>query len=720
MHQNHAGMASNMVDPGLLDKIDKLFACGVGDTIPLPQLVVVGDQSSGKSSVLEGITKLPFPRDSGLCTRFATQITFRRAQVTSTVVTVIPHKGATQGYADKLRAWKSVTNAILEPVSFSKTMQEVHKLMGLADTPADGDGKSTFSEDILKVEVSGPEQEHFSVVDVPGIFRTATKGMTTLADAAMVKSMVHRYMINPRSVMLVVIPANVDIATQEILTLAEEADPDGHRTLGVLAKPDLVDPGAEIGVMQLIKGEKHPLNLGWCIVRNLGQQQIQDVAADRSAVEKAFFRDRAPWNELDQDRVGVDALRIRLQEVLASNIRREFPNVKREVLHKLSTAKRALKELGDQRQTPDEQRRFAMDIASRFREIVSLALNGNYSGNSWFDNEPDLMFVTRVVNRNEVFANDIEKCGHTYGFKFDYSSAENVKQDVMSTGGQGIHLRTIKDHVDLEDLITGDRRIDDKIYGNIIDWLSELYKGSRGFELGTFDKNLLSRTMNAQSVKWEPLAHGYILDVIHMAHGFVATLLRHVCPTARVRDGIMSVLMEPLLETYRRALEQVQFVLRVEKNNPQTINHYFNDNLEKSRQKRLRASLEKQATVHPSPFGVGGVSRSMIALDDIVQNHPMSNAEHVVYEVHDILKAYYKVARKRFVDNVCMQAADYLLVTGPNNPLKLFSPQFVSSLTDDQLEEIAGEDAGLRRRRIALAKEVKDMEVGKKILAGVS
>ena len=57
-------------------------------------------------------------------------------------------------------------------------------------------------------------------------------------------------------------------------------------------------------------------------MRNLGQQQIQDTAADRSAVEKAFFRDRTPWNELDQERVGVDALRSRLQEVLASNIRR--------------------------------------------------------------------------------------------------------------------------------------------------------------------------------------------------------------------------------------------------------------------------------------------------------------------------------------------------------------------------------------------------------------
>ncbi|KAH0360172.1 dynamin GTPase, partial [Aureobasidium melanogenum] len=717
MHQiNTASMTGNMVDPGLLDKIDKLFACGVGDHIPLPQLVVVGDQSSGKSSVLEGITKLPFPRDSGLCTRFATQITFRRAQTTSTTVTIIPHKGATQAYADKLRAWKSVTNAALEPVSFSKTMKDVHKLMGLSDS-AEDDGKSTFSEDVLKVEVTGPEQEHFSVVDVPGIFRTATKGVTTLADASMVKSMVRRYMVNPRSVMLVVIPANVDIATQEILTLAEEADPDGHRTLGVLTKPDLVDPGAEAGVLQLIKGEKHPLNLGWCIVRNLGQQQIRDTTADRSSVEKAFFRDRTPWNELDQDRVGVDALRSRLQEVLASNIRREFSNVKREVLTKLSTAKRSLKELGDERQTPDEQRRFIMDIASRFREVVSLALNGNYSGNRWFDQEPDLMYVTAVVNRNEQFANDVEKHGHKFAFKFDYSPDNSEKQDSTSNGGQGLVLRHTKDIDDLEDLISGDRLIDDKICSNIIEWLSELYKGSRGFELGTFDKNLLSRTMKAQSEKWEPLAHGYILDVIHLAHRFVTTLLRHVCPTARVREGIMSVLMEPLLDIYRRALEQVQFVLRVEHSNPQTINHYFNDNLEKSRQKRLRASLEKHATFQTNAHGV---PRSTIALDDIVQNHPMSNAQHTVFEVHDILKAYYKVARKRFVDNVCMQAADYLLVTGPNNPLKILSPQFVSALSDEQLEEIAGEDIGLRRKRTALAKEVKDMEIGKKILAGVS
>ena len=65
--------------------------------------------------------------------------------------------------------------------------------------------QGTFSEDVLKLEVCGPEQEHFSVVDVPGIFRKTTEGVTTPADRDMVRSMVQRYMDNPRSVMLTVV-----------------------------------------------------------------------------------------------------------------------------------------------------------------------------------------------------------------------------------------------------------------------------------------------------------------------------------------------------------------------------------------------------------------------------------------------------------------------------------------------------------------------------------
>ena len=94
----------------------------------------------------------------------------------------------------------------------------------------------------------------------------------------------------------------------------------------------------------------------------------------------------------------------------------------------------------------------------------------------------------------------------------------------------------------------------------------------------------------------------------------------------------------------------------------------------------------------------------------------MSNLDHTVRDIHDILDAYYKVARKRFVDNVCMQAADYYLVTGPEAPMKLFSPSWVNDLSDDRLEEIVGEGRASKRRRLQLQKEVEDLEVGKAVL----
>jgi Dynamin family len=124
----------------------------------------------------------------------------------------------------------------------------------------DGDGpKTTFSEDVLRLEIRGPTEEHFSVIDVPGIFKKTTQGVTTKSDISIVNDMVHHYMGNPRSVMLAVIPCNVDIATQEILERAEEVDPEGIRTLGVLTKPDLVDKGAEMTVVDLIEGRRHQL-----------------------------------------------------------------------------------------------------------------------------------------------------------------------------------------------------------------------------------------------------------------------------------------------------------------------------------------------------------------------------------------------------------------------------------------------------------------------------
>ena len=201
--------------------------------------------------------------------------------------------------------------------------------MGLveAENSAIGEVKKTFADDVFRIEICGPEQQHLSVIDVPGIFMKSTPGVTTKADMAMIRNMVSSYMQNPRSAMLAVIPANVDIGTQEILDMAELCDPKGERTLGVLTKPDLVDEGAEPAIMDIVEGRSHALNLGWCIVRNSGEKQLKDSTAERHAREKLFFTSKAPWNKLPKDRVGIPALHARLVDTLSELIRREFPNV---------------------------------------------------------------------------------------------------------------------------------------------------------------------------------------------------------------------------------------------------------------------------------------------------------------------------------------------------------------------------------------------------------
>ena len=116
-------LKTSIADPVLLDKIDRLFACGVGNYIALPQILVVGDQSSGKSSVLEGLTDLPFPRDSGLCTRFATQITFRRAPETSISVSIIAANNASEEHKAQVQRWSKTGLKNLQ--LFAEIMQEV-------------------------------------------------------------------------------------------------------------------------------------------------------------------------------------------------------------------------------------------------------------------------------------------------------------------------------------------------------------------------------------------------------------------------------------------------------------------------------------------------------------------------------------------------------------------------------------------------------------------
>lgn len=78
--------------------------------------------------MLEGLTGLPFPRDSGLCTRFATQIRFRRSPVTKTVISIIPAPDSDAERKEKLQGWKKTDSKVLERDDFGNILTEVWDL----------------------------------------------------------------------------------------------------------------------------------------------------------------------------------------------------------------------------------------------------------------------------------------------------------------------------------------------------------------------------------------------------------------------------------------------------------------------------------------------------------------------------------------------------------------------------------------------------------------
>ncbi|KAI0474724.1 dynamin GTPase [Xylaria cf. heliscus] len=710
---------SNLMNYDLLEKIDGLFACNAGHYVNLPQLVVVGHQSSGKSSVLQGLTNLPFPRDSGLCTRFATQITFRRSNAKSIIALIVPAKDASTEHHASTSEWRRELE-VLDSSSFASIMSEAASIMGVAST----DGQAplhAFSKDVLILEIAGPLQEHFSVIDVPGTFKRTTEGVTTKGDMALVDDMVRSYMSNPRSVMLTVVSSNVDIATQEIVELAEDLDPDGIRTIGVLTKPDLVDKGAEGEVTALVEGKKHRLKLGWHVVRNLGQAELDNQTASRNATEDDFFDTKDPWNSLEKSKVGVKALRYRLQEILAAHILREFPKVKAEVNQKIKEVQKQLKDLGPKRQTRAEQVQFLMGIALHFQNAAGSAARADYGRSSLFDDKM-LRLATGAVDRAEEFARLMDASGHR--FRFDNSDMKgdipdlqpeapeiNVNDLSIEELSREFNARSVPNHVDVEDMVHDvNVTVSAPRHNHILSWLKCVYRQSRGFEIGTFDDKLLAVTMGMQAAKWHNLALGYISDIIAMVHSFISCLLRRIVTVDRVRQRIMTMLIEELRAKYQAALDHTNFLLKVElEGKPATLNDYFNENLSKFRRERLLQRLRDKV--------VQGCNHGQaVRLEDIARYHPLGNVDHIVFEIHDILRSYYQVALKRFVDNVRMQVADHILVTGAETPLKLFSPTFVVAMTDAQLDEVAGEEPGVRQRRAALEKELSLLEQGRKIL----
>lgn len=609
---------------------------------------------------------------------------------------------------------------------------QVNKTMGIRMTPSDTEG-SMFSENVLKIEISGPDQDYLTLIDVPGIFRTPIEGLTTKHDVALVRRMVRGYIKDRQTIILAVLPSNVDPATQEILTMAEKYDKEGERTLGVLTKPDLVtENSAKVAVCNVVLGKKRPLALGYYVVRNRGPDENDDF--DKESAEDVFSEN--PWNSLPEDRVGISALRTRLGQLLGQIAQREFPAMRKDIQVQLTQCSQELDSLGAPRQNEHEQRAYLISLSRQYHDLVRDALDTQYSRHAAFSQNM-LRLATHIANFTDTFNRNFAAKSHLYYFEDEAPGLENEQTEEDPEGESNdetddlLEALVAHEHGDggwvgadaksllREGIIRERFRIALPKTG-IMSWIQSLHLMSRGLGLGTFDNALLSNVFREQSIKWNGMTMAYLSDTIVLVHRFIYYSLSEICVNARVCDKIFSSISSEVRRRYRVAMEHAAFLIGIERDQPPyTLNHYFNENLQKSRGDRIVKLLESKVR-YESVQERNHTRKSatpIVSLEDVrAATSNKSNFQQSTEDVHDYLCAFYKVARKRFVDTIYQQVVRGLLLTGPKSPLSVFDQDWVLSLDAGELDMIAGELPAVKEQRTALQKKIKDLEVAMQIL----
>ncbi|KAI1119764.1 P-loop containing nucleoside triphosphate hydrolase protein [Nemania abortiva] len=662
----------------LLDVIDSLRSQGISRYVDLPQIIVCGDQSSGKSSVLEAISGLSFPTKDNLCTRFATELILRRSPVVGVDIHIIPSHDRCEDEKKKLEEFRYRQEAL----DISDVVEAAKQEMGL-----DGSGQ-VFSTDILRVQISGPTQPHLTMVDLPGLFLAGNKDQSEY-DAALVEALVLSYMKKPRSIILAVVSAKSDFVLQQVTRHARALDRQGVRTLGLITKPDTLDVGSdsERFYVELAQNKDVKFRLGWHVLRNRSYTTREVSTSERDRAEAEFFSAGA-WTALDTSQLGVESLRVRLSNVLHDQIVTQLPDVLENVETGIRECEDKLSKLGAARSNIAEQRRHLFQISTSFTALMKASIDGNYTDPFFADIDASHQYPKRLraVVQNTLL--DFAEHMHTNG-----------------------HARII-----LEDgqRATADSRC---IYRwRYIEEVKSVMKQSRGRELpGSYNPLIVAELFSKQCQPWGDLIFDLGDRLFQSAHVTISAVLDHVADE-ETAAGITRLVVIPSMETVQKALKaKLEEILRPHLlGHPITYNHYLTENVQKAQDARKRSDMEERLVNFFSPdLSDTPITRCFnikSLLDALMSRTEPDMDKYSCSMAADMMEAYYKVALKTVIDEVSVLAIEKCLV---QKLPQLLLPEIICDLTDEEVHLMAAESEISVAERERLSEKLKVLQSGR-------
>ncbi|GAB7328213.1 hypothetical protein MBLNU13_g00235t1 [Cladosporium sp. NU13] len=394
---------------GVVNKLQDLVFNTIGnDSLDLPQIVTVGSQSSGKSSVLENIVGKDFlPRGSGIVTRRPLvlqliNIPSTRNDKSEDDAVHIPHTPESVAGQEEWGEFNHIPGRRF--YDFQEIKREIEN-----ETNRIAGANKGINRQPINLKVYSSHVLSLTLVDLPGLTKVPIGDQPSDIEKQ-TRNLISEYIAKPNSIILAVSPANVDIVNSESLKLARHVDPTGKRTIGVLTKLDLMDHGTN--ALDILSGRVYPLKLGFIGIVNRSQQDIQGnkVLSDALQAEREFFRMHPAYRNMST-RCGTQYLAKTLNTTLMAHIREKLPDIKARLNTLMGQTQQELASYGDVKFTGKEHRgSLILQLMTRFATMFISSIDGTSSEIS----TKELCGGARIYYIfNSVFGNSLETINPT-------------------------------------------------------------------------------------------------------------------------------------------------------------------------------------------------------------------------------------------------------------------------------------------------------------------
>uniref|UniRef100_A0A0N5C3B7 Dynamin GTPase n=1 Tax=Strongyloides papillosus TaxID=174720 RepID=A0A0N5C3B7_STREA len=290
------------------------------DIFQLPQIVVVGSQSSGKSSVLESIVGRDFlPRGSGIVTR--RPLLLHLIHVSEEEVS--RRRGNSSSTDDCDEEW-AIFDHDDEKVytDFNLVREEI-----IRETEKESGTNKGISDKPIGLKIYSPKVINLSLIDLPGLTKVAVGDQPENIEQQ-ISDLILKYISNPNALILAVSPANQDFANSDAIKYARTVDKEGIRTIAVLTKLDLMDNGTDAS--EVLMGKIVPIKLGIVGVVNRSQRDINNNKSIKESLkdEVEFLQKKYPTIVQKNGTVYLSKL---LNKLLLGHIKKSLPQLKEKI-----------------------------------------------------------------------------------------------------------------------------------------------------------------------------------------------------------------------------------------------------------------------------------------------------------------------------------------------------------------------------------------------------